>query len=314
VKAILTDARRIGVRTISFSGGEPFVHPRFRDILKSALELGFDVELVTNGTLVRPADVELLEGLKCVTVSVDGTEAVHDFIRGLKGAWKKTMSTLRLLARSRAKWGTNTVLQAHNAAETLDIWRCIRAAGRPSYVGFTHVEVVPETAHLQPTRAQSIEIKRQLQIVREECAADHVHFNDDAIVTRLYDVFADKRRRYRPLGGCRIPREFLGISNYGVFPCWHQGRAVDGESLIEALLSELCREIVREGLSRRCVGCNAANYSWSQPWVEGIAAAAAAADFADGVVYLSQEERAAGSLRAGRKSLPILERRKRLHA
>ena len=37
VVRILVEGRRIGVTTISFSGGEPFAHPRFRDILEAAL-------------------------------------------------------------------------------------------------------------------------------------------------------------------------------------------------------------------------------------------------------------------------------------
>lgn len=309
VERLLSEARTIGVRTISFSGGEPFIHPDFRAFLESALNHGFNVELVTNGTLVRPSDIPNIERLKCITVSVDGPKNVHDFVRGKAGAWDRTMATLRLLATSGAKWGTNTVIQAHNAGSVLDTWRAIRAVGPPSYVGFTHVEVVPETAHLQPSQAEAAEAKRQLSIVRKECSAAHVHFNDEAIITRMYDIFSDKSRRYRPLDGCRIPTNFLGVSQYGVFPCWHQGRSIPANGLIEALETELCRDIVREAINRRCVGCNAANYSWSTAWVDGIAAAHAAGDWSNGVVYLSASERKASALSQGRRTLPILERK-----
>jgi MoaA/NifB/PqqE/SkfB family radical SAM enzyme len=307
VARILVEGRLIGVTTISFSGGEPFAHPRFRDILEVALPLGLDIELVTNGTLVRPADIPLLERLRCVTVSIDGVREVHDYIRGGAGAWDKTMETVRRLASSKAKWGTNTVIQTHNADILFETWRAIRSAGRPSYVGFTHVEVVPETAHLQPSPEQAKRIKAQLAQIRAECIGS-VHFNDDQIVTTLYDVFADKSRRYRPLGGCRIPQTFLGVSSYGVFPCWHQGRYIRSHALIEALQSDLCREIVAEGLERRCIGCNAANYSWSEEWVEGIAKAAAVDQSSEGVVYLSAAEREAGALLSERRTLPLLER------
>ncbi len=310
VERLLTEARDIGVRTISFSGGEPFVHPRFLDILRTALGLALDVELVTNGTLVRAADIPILEGLKCMTVSIDGTRDVHDHIRGKQGAYDRTLETLRMLASSSVQWGTNTVIQACNADVLLDNWRAIRAVGRPSYVGLTHVEVVPETAHLQPSAAQHTEIRRQLAAIRDECVSEHIHFNDEPLLMPMYEIFADKSRRYRPLDGCTIPQTFLGISNYGVFPCWHQGRSIQSDGLIDALESDLCREIVAEGLERRCVGCNAANYSWSPEWIEGIAAAAAAREWDDGVVYLSAGERETGSLSAGRKTLPLLERRR----
>jgi MoaA/NifB/PqqE/SkfB family radical SAM enzyme len=308
VLRLLFDAKRIGVRTVSFSGGEPFVHPHIRRILPEAISLGFEVELVTNGTLLQESDVRVLGQMKCVTISIDGPSSIHDMIRGMDGAWMKSMASLRLLARSSTQWGTNTVIQSINAEHLYDTWRCIRAAGRPSYVGFTHVEVVPETSHLQPAAGQTSGIKEQLSLIRSECKNENIHFNDDQIVTRLYDIFADKTRRYRPADGCSIPQTFLGVSSYGIFPCWHQGRSIHASNLIEALESDLCRDIVREGLERRCVGCNAANYSWSEPWVSGIERAALADDWIEGVVYLSTRERMQGHLAEGKRTLPILER------
>ena len=89
VHRLLSEARTIGVKTISFSGGEPFVHPRFRILLETALGHGFAVELVTNGTLVRASDILNLERLKCITVSVDGPKEVHDLMRGKRGTWER---------------------------------------------------------------------------------------------------------------------------------------------------------------------------------------------------------------------------------
>lgn len=309
--AALEDARRIGVKTLSFSGGEPFVHPDFRIILSRAVDLGFEVELVTNGTLVRPVDMPALECLRCVTVSVDGPEAVHDHIRGRAGAWRKTMRTLELLAASNAKWGINCVIQAANAEHLEGLWREVRQRGRPSYVSFCHVEVIPETRHLQPTPTQVEASRRAIERVRANCARDHIHFNDPDFHGENTQVFAEKSRRYRPLKGCQIPRRFLGFSQYGFFPCWHQGRALQGTRLLEALDSDLCQEIVAEGLERRCVGCNAANYSWDADWTSGVLAAHAAGEWESGAIYLSCEERETEQLNHGRRSIPIVERTRR---
>jgi MoaA/NifB/PqqE/SkfB family radical SAM enzyme len=311
VLELLCDAKRLGIQTVSFSGGEPFVHPAFRQILSKAISLGFEVELVTNGTLLHESDMKLLNNVRSITVSVDGPRTIHDSIRGMQGAWDKTMTIIKSLADFGVQWGTNTVMQQNNAMHLIDTWRCIRAAGRPSYVGFTHVEVVPETAHLQPSLHQKTIIKDQLAVIHAECEKDHIYFNDDHILTKLFDIFADKTRRYRPIKGCSIPQTFLGVSSYGIFPCWHQGRALQSESLIEALQSDLCREIVREGLERRCIGCNAANYSWSEAWVSGIEQAAMAGEWSEGIVYLSSVERDQGHLVEGKRTLPILEREAR---
>jgi MoaA/NifB/PqqE/SkfB family radical SAM enzyme len=308
MERVIAEAALIGVLTMSFSGGEPFVHRDIRTILRRALDAGLQVEVVTNGTLVRESDIPLLERLKCVTVSIDGPASAHDFIRGRRGAWGRSMRTIEMLGHSTATWGTNTVIQRDNADVLLETWRGIREYGRPSYVGFTHVEVVPETAHLQISEAHLADAKEQVATVRRECARESIHFNDDRFVTEHFDVFADKRRRYRPLQGCPIPQTFLGITQFGFFPCWHQGRHVEADGLIEALTSPLCADIIREAVDRRCVGCNAANYSWSDEWTDGIVAAHAAGAYEEGVIHLSEEERRSGHVRPGKRTLPLLER------
>ena len=305
----LREAARVGIRAVSFSGGEPFVHPDIREILRMALEIGIEIELVTNGTLVRESDVPLLERMKCVTLSIDGPQKEHDFIRGSEGAWDKTMATLELLERSQTTWGTNTVMQWHNAGVLHDTWTEIRRRGRPHYVAFTHVEVVPETSHLLLTAEQTIDARCQVALVRAECKRDYIHWNDDPYTGEHFDLFADKSRRFRPLHGCPIPRSFIGVTNYGYYPCWHQGRGIQADGLIEALESSLCEEIIREGLERRCVGCNAANYSWSDEWLSGVLQAHEQGDYVEGVVHLNDTEREKGAIREGKRTLPMLERR-----
>ena len=309
VLQIITEARSIGVSVLSFSGGEPFIYPSFRECLTYALDVGLSVEIVTNGTMIRDSDVPMLERTKCVTVSIDGPEVEHDFIRGQVGCWRKTMQTISRLAGSHVTWGTNTVMQGSNCHVLYDSWREIRKRGRPSYIGFSHVEVVPETAHLQMTTDQAAQAKQSVKRVREECALEGIYVNDDCMQDRgCFAMFNDKSRRYRPVGGCSIPQAFIGISAYGFFPCWHQGRAIAAASLIEALESPLCSDIIREALERRCIGCNSANYAWSEQWKVGMIEAFSAGDYDVGIVHLSENERMLGRIRDGNKTLPLLER------
>jgi Radical SAM superfamily len=309
VRRLLSEARTIGVKTISFSGGEPFVHPHFRILLETALGHGFAVELVTNGTLVRASDIPNLERLNCITVSVDGPKEVHDLIRGKRRDMERTMATLRLLKNSRAKWGTNT----RNTGPKCRVialkpgGSSVRPGRRPILVSRTS-RSCRKPPSFSRHQQKAAEAKRQVELVREECLAAHVHFNDDAIVTRMYDVFANKSGRYRPRQGCDISKNFLGVSQYDVFPCCDQGRSIKADGLIQALETDLCRDIDREATDRRCIGCNAANYSWNKAWVEGIHEAAAAGEWSNGVVYLSDRERKLSAISPGRCTLPLLER------
>ena len=108
VETLLAGCSRRSYATIGFLGGEPFLHRsavhhvvgyatrRAREV---GQPIGFSV--TTNGTLLSPADVELLRSHRfSVTVSLDGGRAVHDrrriWLAG-QGSWDDTMAGVRPL-------------------------------------------------------------------------------------------------------------------------------------------------------------------------------------------------------------------------
>ncbi len=289
-KRAMTEAVRVGVEYLSFSGGEPFVHPKIIELLEHAFSLGAKVQMVSNGTLIREKHLDLLSQLDCLTISVDGTEAAHDKIRARQGTYQRTLKTIKLLTeKSRVQWGTNTVMQRDNYDCLYDSFKTIQDIGgmKYAYCGFSHVEVVPETAHLQMTPEETRAAYGQIVRIEQECAKTHTWFNDREMLLSHFDTYAQKGRRYRPIDGCKIPQKFIGFSDHGFYLCWHQGRNIVGDSLIEALRSELARDIVCEGLEKRCVACNCFNYSWDEEWNRGIMASAlAGASVEEGVVAL----------------------------
>lgn len=275
-KRVLTEAKRLGIGTISFSGGEPFVHPGIYDILTHAFELGHRVQMVTNGTIVKREQLEFLSKLDCLTVSVDGLFEVHDKIRGKERTFLKTERTLRWLTETKIQWGTNTVMQRDNAHQIYDIFKHVQGIGgtKYAYCGFSHVEVVPETAHLQMTPEQEKSAYEQLVRAEKASRETNTWFNQREQLLNHFEIYARKDSRYRPINGCRIPQKFLGFSEHGFYPCWHQGRNLREDSLLEALQSDLARDIVLEGLAKKCVACNSFNYAWDDEWNAGMLASA----------------------------------------
>ena len=133
-KRAIDEAALVGVGVVSFSGGEPFVHPQFLDILEHALGAGIRVQLVSNGTLIKEKHLPLLERLDCLTISIDGTEAAHDHIRQKPGTYRRSLKTIEMLTeRSSVQWGTNTVMQRDNYDCLYDTFRAIQATGRRRY-------------------------------------------------------------------------------------------------------------------------------------------------------------------------------------
>lgn len=60
---------------INFCGGEPFAHKEFLCHIKTAKDLGFDVTINTNGTLITEAiarELKELDVIQHMQVSFDG--------------------------------------------------------------------------------------------------------------------------------------------------------------------------------------------------------------------------------------------------
>lgn len=80
----LRDLKRLGVRIIDFTGGEPLLHPQIGSLLSMAKEHGFLTTLTTNG-LLYPKRAEELAGLvDMLHFSIDAaTPAKHNASRGV---------------------------------------------------------------------------------------------------------------------------------------------------------------------------------------------------------------------------------------
>lgn len=80
----LRDARRLGIKVVDFTGGEPLLHRQIDTLLRLAKELGFITTLTTN-TLLYPKWAERLQGLvDMLHFSLDSPhEAEHNASRGV---------------------------------------------------------------------------------------------------------------------------------------------------------------------------------------------------------------------------------------
>ncbi len=96
IKINLEDLRKLGVRFIDFTGGEPLMHPRIRNILLYAKKLGF-ITTVTTNCIRYPAMAPKIKGLvDLLHFSLDApVPHVHDTIRGVK-CFDKVMVSIRV--------------------------------------------------------------------------------------------------------------------------------------------------------------------------------------------------------------------------
>lgn len=120
LEAVLTDARSCGFDSLSFTGGEPTVHPQFPDVIRQTHAAGYRFGFVTNGwslPAMLPRILPYREGISYITLSVDGaTEASHDRLRGA-GAFRRVMAGISSCVAYGVPFTINMVLTGSNQHE-----------------------------------------------------------------------------------------------------------------------------------------------------------------------------------------------------
>lgn len=79
-----------GVLFLGFEGGEPLLRKDLPEILQASHER-FHTSLVTNGLLLDRRIDEIARHLDFLFVSIDGDQALHDRLRGVPGAFDRTV-------------------------------------------------------------------------------------------------------------------------------------------------------------------------------------------------------------------------------
>jgi radical SAM enzyme (rSAM/lipoprotein system) len=84
------------------TGGEPLCHPELDRLLQALGRHGFGWGMVTNGWALDPGRLRKLQacGLTSITVSLDGLERSHDWLRGRPGSFARARAAIGLLGRA----------------------------------------------------------------------------------------------------------------------------------------------------------------------------------------------------------------------
>lgn len=97
IRALIDHLAQIGARFFAATGGEPLLREDIVRIMAYATEKGMGTGIATNGYLLDETKaLELKQaGVKSIQISVDGTEAVHNFIRCNPQSYQRAMSAIR---------------------------------------------------------------------------------------------------------------------------------------------------------------------------------------------------------------------------
>ena len=80
---LLLDAKKLGCRNITLTGGEAILHHDFERMFEQCIDLGYDVYLLSNGIELKKLPRHFLHKIKKIQISIDGGSAQdNDRTRG----------------------------------------------------------------------------------------------------------------------------------------------------------------------------------------------------------------------------------------
>ena len=157
---------------IILSGGEPLMRADLADCGRRIRTLGFPWGLVSNGLLMsdQKADELLKAGMRTATVSLDGLEEDHNWMRGVPGAFSHASAAIRKLSGAGIPFDVVTCVNRRNFPRLEEIKEYLISLGLKQWRIFTVFPVgrAATDPELQLSNAQYRELMDFIVRTRKE--------------------------------------------------------------------------------------------------------------------------------------------------
>ena len=183
---------------VVLTGGEPLLRP---DILEIGMELrkrDLLWSLVSNGWLYDDAmHLKLVEaGLGAVTVSLDGLEASHEWMRGMPGSYSRALRAINAFARDpRVNGDVVTCVNKRNIGELPGMYDLLKATGLKQWRLFTVIPI-GRAASDPDMKLSDAEFRTLMEFIRQkrgEGGTMNVTFSCEGYVGRYEEKVRDGR-------------------------------------------------------------------------------------------------------------------------
>lgn len=260
------------VRNVQFFGGEPLLNPdalelvcRYVSQKHAALEISRlpSFSVVTNGTILSPRILDVLADYGVnVTVSIDGPEHVHDYLRG-RGTYRVVARNVEALRRAGIEVGVECTFTRRHLDHGIDVAALMEFFYREFGLHVSHIPFVSATADselLVPPDDLKASYARAIQLGIGRLTADDYVLESFGFRLLRSLVYRKKTELYCPAGATT-----LAVSSTGdIYPCFMftgdrqfllgnavQGR-IDGERL--KVLKDWLRTAIKWD-NPECSGC-----------------------------------------------------------
>jgi MoaA/NifB/PqqE/SkfB family radical SAM enzyme len=232
----------LGTSIISFSGGEPLLHPELDDLIVRIRRRGAIAGMITNGYLLTADRIQRLNraGLEHMQISIDNVMPDDVSKKSLKVLDKK----LQLLAEyAEFHVNINSVVGGgiHHPTDAIEVAKRAVALGFTSTVGIIH----DASGQLQPLSEQEQDIFLRVRDMGKKNYARMNYFQDN--------IAAGKENKWK----CRAGARYLYVCEDGLVHYCSQQRGYPATPLDKYTVEDIRREFLTEkGCAPRCtVAC-----------------------------------------------------------
>lgn len=215
IKELAFELKKLGLKHIVYSGGEPLFRRDFPEICKLFNSLNVNQTLLTNGLLLEKRAKEIYPYFKEIIVSIDGANPdTHNTIRGIKSFDQilKGINLLRNLPGTK-EISIRSVIQKKNFRELLQMVELAKSLN-VNRISFLAADVTSD-AFGRDTRGE-VTLKSNLILNEEETAELRILINE---MTKKYkDEFEQKLISESPSKMFHIAEYFEALNGKREFP------------------------------------------------------------------------------------------------
>jgi len=132
---VVAELAALGTREVTLIGGEAYLRRDFAQIIAAVRAAGMQCTLQSGGRNLNDARIAAAveAGLTAAGISLDGTRALHDELRGVRGSFDAAVAALHRLREHGLPTSVNTQITAHVLEELDDVLDVVIAAGAKNW-------------------------------------------------------------------------------------------------------------------------------------------------------------------------------------
>lgn len=213
---VLEQSKEMGLLTIVLTGGEPMMHPHFIQYLRKIQKYDFEINLLSNLTLLNDDIVKELKASRISGVQVSlfsMKPEVHDSITMVKGSFYKVQNAILKLIENDIPLQISCVLMKQNKNDFIDI---LKWANKNKVRAITDYIMMGRYDH------STSNLDNRLVLNEVENIIKTIIENDDEYKNKISNIdfnVLDQRESSEDIV-CNVCMSTLGmVANGSVYPC-----------------------------------------------------------------------------------------------